>query len=426
MKPAIRGFVVESARFILAAVFIFSGGVKAIDPVGAGLKMAEYLHSFQLPVGHFLSMILGVAMATFEFAIGALLLMGIWKRVTAWLTLLTMIFMTALTLYLALYNPISDCGCFGEALKLTNWETFYKNIFLLFLSYIYLLYHKSCVAAFTYPKVWIPFSVGIVGFLFFSYMNHRHLPMLDFRPYKVGASLPHLILVPDGAPKDEYTYEFVYERNGERRTFDMNNLPDETWTYVERYEKLVSKGYTPPVTDFSLFLGSNDVTDQILDTPGMMIWILSTNWEEVNKSLAPSLNTLYSVAQSQGILLYGISSSTKSEEGRWRNSTNTEYPLLFLDATTVKTVARAVPSIIFIRDGVIIAKMNARDLERGEALLREQVEDIYSGELQKEPYLLRLSPLILWFLYTIVSLILSTNRKTAQQYTNRLQTNSEE
>ncbi|MDO4722796.1 BT_3928 family protein [Porphyromonas circumdentaria] len=410
MKPSFRGFLVESSRFILSTVFLFSGVIKAIDPVGAGLKMAEYLHTFQMPVDSFWSMILGISMAAFEFSIGALLLMGIWRKWTAWITFVTMLFMTSLTLYLALYNSISDCGCFGEAVKLTNWESFYKNIFLILLSYNFLANGRKVVSAFSCSKGVVAFVVAIGGFLFFAYMNYRHLPMLDFRPYKVGSSLAELILTPDGAPSDEYTYEFVYERNGERRSFDMDNLPDETWTYVDRYEKLVSKGYTPPITDFSLFVGSSDVTEEIIETPGMMIWILTPNWEEVSKSLAPTLNTLYSVAQSQGILLYGISSSTKSEEGRWRNSTGTEYPLLFLDATTVKTIARAVPSVLFIKDGVIIAKMNARDLERREEPLREQVDNIYTLGERREPYLLRLLPLFVWFIYTIVSLILSTKK----------------
>lgn len=426
MKPSFRGILVEASRFILSAVFIFSGGIKAVDPVGAGLKMAEYLHTFQLPVDSFLSMILAIAMATFEFSLGALLLMGFWRKMTAWFTFVTMLFMTSLTLYLALYNAISDCGCFGEAVKLTNWESFYKNVFLIILSYIFLINRRKANSAFSCPQASIPFFVSIGGFLFFAYMNYRHLPMLDFRPYKVGSSLPELILTPEGAPSDQYTYEFVYERNGERKTFDMNNLPDETWTYVERYEKLVSKGYTPPITDFSLFVATSDVTKEILETPGLMIWILTPNWEEVNKSFAPSLNTLYSVAQSQGILLYGISSSTKSEEGRWRNSTNTEYPLIFLDATTIKTIARAIPSVLFIKDGVIVAKLNARDLKQGEESLRDQVDSIYAQGLRKEPYLLRLLPLVVWFIYTIISLILFTNRKGAIQCSTERKTKLEE
>lgn len=250
MKPSFRGILVEASRFILSAVFIFSGGIKAVDPVGAGLKMAEYLHTFQLPVDSFLSMILAIAMATFEFSLGALLLMGFWRKMTAWFTFVTMLFMTSLTLYLALYNAISDCGCFGEAVKLTNWESFYKNVFLIILSYIFLINRRKANSAFSCPQASIPFFVSIGGFLFFAYMNYRHLPMLDFRPYKVGSSLPELILTPEGAPSDQYTYEFVYERNGERKTFDMNNLPDETWTYVERYEKLVSKAIRPLLRTF--------------------------------------------------------------------------------------------------------------------------------------------------------------------------------
>lgn len=416
MKPIVyRQILTDTSRYLLAIIFLFSGSIKAIDPVGAGLKMSEYLRAFQLSGFDFLSLPMALGLSLFEFALGATLLMGIWRNVVSWGGMLIMIFMTSLTLYLALYNPIADCGCFGEAIKLTNWQTFWKNLILLTAS-IYLFRNRTLVSsAFSYRAVWLPFLFSVVGFLFFTYSNYRHQPMLDFRPYKVGASLPKLILTPPDAPQDEYTYEFVYERNGERRSFNMDNLPDETWTYVERNEKLISKGYVPPISDFALFDGSVEVTEEVVSTSGMMIWVLSQNWENANRKVALRLNNLYSYAQKQGVLLYALSASTKAEEGRWRNSTGAEYPTLLLDATTVKTIARANPSILFLRNGEIIAKLNALDLEQGREELSLQVEKIFSREVQHEPYLLRLLLLIIWLCYTLVSIIITSNKKTSQQ-----------
>ena len=134
----ISKIVVEAARYLLAIVLLFSGFVKSIDPVGGGLKMVEYMLALGMPAFRPYATVFAVLLSSFEFMIGALLLMGLWRKLTAWLVLIFMSFMTLISLYLALFNPITDCGCFGDAIHLTNWQTFSKNIPLLPVSYTHL------------------------------------------------------------------------------------------------------------------------------------------------------------------------------------------------------------------------------------------------------------------------------------------------
>ena len=156
MKSATKHILIEVARYLLALTFLFSGVVKAIDPVGASIKVGEYFTSFQMPFMTSFAMPVAIALSTIEFMLGALLLMGVWRKLTAWGTVLLMGFMTLLTLYLALYNPVADCGCFGDAFKLTNWQTFEKNIVLFSAALVFLFGSKHISGAFTYKAVWIP------------------------------------------------------------------------------------------------------------------------------------------------------------------------------------------------------------------------------------------------------------------------------
>lgn len=407
-KDRTRTQLAEVARFILAAIFLFSAIVKAIDPIGNALKIGDYLTSFGLRDFISFSMPLGITMIAAEFLLGALLLMGFLRKLSSWVALLMMIFMTLLTLFLLIENPIKDCGCFGDAIKLTNLETFLKNIVLLLLAMFYFVYYHRVAPAFNGKAL----SVGMFGFAFvalgyFIYSNIVHLPMLDFRPYKVGMKLSELVLVPPDALRDVYEYEFVYEKDGQRKSFDMNNLPDESWSYVDRKERLITVGYRPPVADFVLLRGTTDVTEALIGkAPQRMIWVVSPNWDDAHKGSSTAINQLYELAVRNGILFYGVSGSDHTTEQRWRNTTQAAYPTLLLDATTCKTMARGNPSIIFLKNGVLQAKLNALDLPSKDGFEIE-VEKIFSSATpHKESYLLRSFPLGIWLIITLIAIVL--------------------
>ena len=265
-KDVALKILVELCRLLIGVVFIFSGFVKAVDPVGGAIKIGEYLASFGLDMLQPFTVLLSFNLSAIAFALGVCMLLGVYRRYVSFLVLVFMVFMTPLTLYLALFDPVSDCGCFGDALVITNWETFFKNIVLSLAAIVTFIYNQRLFQCFTYRVYWF---VALYAYLFgvgFAYYNYNHLPVIDFRPYKVGANIPQLMEMPEGAPQDEYKYTFVYEKDGVKKEFSLEDYPanDSSWTFVESKTELVKKGYQPPVAAFNIYNGEgDDVTEEI-------------------------------------------------------------------------------------------------------------------------------------------------------------------
>ena len=403
----------ELSRILLVALLLFSGFVKGVDPVGGAIKIEEYLRVMGLGNLREMAPILSVALCSFEFILGGCLLMGLWKRLVAWATTIFMGVMTLLTLYLALFNPISDCGCFGDALKLTNWQTFAKNVLFMGITVVYHLTYRTASHPLRGGFAMGAFVLLLVGWGVFVGWNLRHLPLIDFRPYKVGASLRDLTMIPEDAPREEIEYLFIYEKNGLRETFNMDNLPDYSWTYIDRQEHVISEGYKPPVMDFAIYAGGGtqgsrerEVTQTLLMNESPQIWVVTPNWETTSIRASRKLNALYDWAESLGIAMYGISGSTPEESGRWRNKTAAAYPLYFCDATTIKTMARAQPTMLLVSDGVIVDKRAVRDLPDEYS---DHSYERLSMTLQQAPHaglhIERWGLLALWLICCLVALI---------------------
>ena len=220
------------SRFVLAAVFIFSGFIKANDPLGTVYKVQDYFEAWRLLdlAQGFLPYVIALVMGVFEFVIGTYLLFGIRRRVAPMLSLLLMSFMTPLTLWLAIDNPISDCGCFGDALILSNWETFFKNLFLL-VAAISVYKWNQCILKFVSNQMdWLIALYSTVFIILFSVYSLNNLPTFDFRPYHLGANIVEKMKVPEGKKLPVYETILVYEKEGERREFTVDNFPeDSTW-----------------------------------------------------------------------------------------------------------------------------------------------------------------------------------------------------
>jgi uncharacterized membrane protein YphA (DoxX/SURF4 family) len=211
-KDTVIKVLAECCRLLLGIVFIFSGFVKAVDPMGGSIKITDYLVSFGLAKLQPFAVLLSFNLSALEFALGVCILLGIYRRYTSLLILVFMAFMTPLTLYLALFNPVSDCGCFGDALILTNWQTFYKNLILSSAAVVVFIYSQRLLRCYTYKAYWFVALFAYLCAIGFAYFNYYHLPVIDFRPYKVGANIPALMQIPDGAPVDEYKYTLIYEK----------------------------------------------------------------------------------------------------------------------------------------------------------------------------------------------------------------------
>jgi len=268
------------SRYISGLVFIFSGLVKGIDPMGSMYKFIDYFTAFHLDALEPLAYLLGVILCTSEVIIGFAILTGIRMRLAAWGLLIFMLGFTPLTLYLAIGNPVADCGCFGDAIHLTNWQTFYKNIIISVFVIMVFVNRKKYKTLSSASIEWTAIIIITAAFILFTQYNYRHLPLVDFRPYKTGTNIPENMIIPEGAPTDEYETTLIYEKDGEQKEFFLDNYPsdDTTWAFIDSKTKLIKAGYKPPIYDFSLITPEGqDLTDIILSDTGFNSLRLNRN-----------------------------------------------------------------------------------------------------------------------------------------------------
>ncbi len=354
------------ARTLLGLVFIFSGFVKAVDPLGTTYKIEDYLKAF----GGFFNYLLPAAepaawcLIAFEFVLGVSLLLNVKTNWTSWLALLLMLVLTPLTLYIAIENPVSDCGCFGDALVISNWATFWKNMALLTLVVVLLVMKKHVPPTWRWQAELGIFCIALVFVCCFMLYARLHLPVMDFRPYKIGNNLPELMEYPDDAEPDQYEVLFVYEQNGRQQTFTLDNYPkdDTTWVFVDQRSKLIKKGYEPPVHDFEIItLEGDDLTDDILTAPQAVLVIMydlhKTDRNQADKLMAiiheyPNVHFLTGSGE-EDIVAF-------SEELGWDEETMMSV-FCQTDPVTLKTIVRANPGVIVLEDGTVADKYNMRN-----------------------------------------------------------------
>ncbi len=385
-KDSTIKILAEICRVLLGGVFIFSGIVKAVDPAGFAIKMEDYLHAFGLYSFDSLSILLSFTLCAFEFALGVCMLMGVYRKFTSILVVIFMAFMTPLTLYLAIFNPVSDCGCFGDAVVISNWQTFWKNLVLLAASIVVLKNNYRLLQVYTIKAYWF---VAIFSYLFcvgFAYQNYYHLPIIDFRPYKIGTNIPEQMEVPEGAPEDEYRYTFIYEKDGKTQEFSLEDYPahDSTWTFVDAKTELISEGYHPEIADFHLYnLADEEVTDDILYHNGPVLLLISPRLEKADDERINQINNLYDYALDNGILFYCVTGSAPEAMKYWEDVTGAEYPFLLADDTLLKTIIRANPGLVLLDKGIILMKWHYKDIP-DEELINEELNSYLNGKVNEK------------------------------------------
>ncbi len=391
---------VNACRFLLAVAFIFSGFVKAVDPLGFQYKIQDYLEAFGMLswFPSFFPLLAAVILSAIEFSIGVCLFFGIRKKTTTLLAFLLMIFMTPLTLYLALKNPVSDCGCFGDAWVLTNWETFGKNIVLFIAAYSTFRWKKEIIRFISAKTEWLVSLYTILFVFALSFYCLAHLPVLDFRPYKIGKNILQGMEIPDGAKPNVYETTFLMEKDGEKKEFTLENYPDSTWTFVDTRTVLKEKGYEPPIHDFSLVEQSTgeDITDKVLTDINYTFLLVAHRIEEADDSNIDLINEIYDYSVENGYSFYCLTSSPSEEIELWRDKTGAEYPFCLVDDITLKTMIRSNPGLMLIRNGVILNKWNDADLP-DEYALTGKLETLELGKLKKVTDSYTIGYVFLWF-----------------------------
>ena len=366
----IKSILVNLSRTLLALTFIFSGFVKAIDPLGSQYKIAEYLEAVQLSayIPDWAQLILSVGLSAIEFTLGVMLLLAIRRRLASKLSLIMMVVMTLVTLWLTVSNPIQDCGCFGDAIHLTNTQTFIKNIILLTAAIILACWPLYQIRFVSKTNQWIAFYFTIAFIVTASTLSLYHQPIFDFRPYYIGQNIKKGMEIPKGAKLTTYKTTFICEKNGVTKEFTENDYPynDSTWVFKDTHQEILEKGYEPPIHDFSITdeKTGEDLTDSILTKDGYTFLLIAPVLERADDSNFGEIDAIYEYAKENGYGFYGLTASTDKAVKHWRDITGAEYPFYTMDGTTLKTIIRSNPGLVLLYKGTIINKWSHNDLPK--------------------------------------------------------------
>lgn len=356
-------------RFTLALVFAFSGFVKAVDPMGTVHKLVEYSEVFGVAMHPALLLVGAWLLIGIEYVMGLALFFGLYRRFYLTLMIAFLAVATPFTYWLAVANPVSDCGCFGDAIMLSHWQTLAKNVVLLLMAITVFVERKRIWRIISERTQWLVFVYAAASIALFMQYNLRHLPVWDFRPYTIGTNIVDAMSVPEGAPSDEYETLFVLEKDGEQRTFTFDNYPDSSWVFVRRESRLVSQGYVPPVTDFYLTtLEGEDVTWDILEHSGYTFLLVARNIKRANESMLDIINDLYDYAKVGEHPFYMVTASTAESIDEWIEHTGAAYPYLNADETLLKTMLRANLGLVVLKDATIVGKWSATDIPHDKQL----------------------------------------------------------
>ncbi len=399
------------SRVLPGLLFIFSGYVKAIDPIGSQLIFTADFQAFHLDFLTPLAMEFGVLLSAAELVLGVCLLLGLRMVVTAWASILFMAFMTGLTLILAVYNPVTDCGCFGEAIKLSNWDTFYKNVAIDIFVVIIFLQRKKYQPLSTARNEWITAGVFSLLALLLSVYSYRHLPLIDFLPYKVGVNIQQAMEIPEGAAADEYETILIYEKAGEgRQSFDLSNYPkDSSWTFVESVNILKKKGYQPPIVDFTInspYLGY--ITDSILNLPGYLFIVTLPHVEEAALSHVEAINRINDyVLTHEQLNLIGLSGSDEEHVEAFMQQSGGMYPVYITDEKPLKSMVRSNPGLLLLHNGTIIAKWSHFDIPEIAELENKYLKEVPEQLIAEHQTFQKLTSELLVVILFVVLIMLS-------------------
>jgi uncharacterized membrane protein YphA (DoxX/SURF4 family) len=362
------------SRILAGLIFIFSGFVKAVDPLGSTYKFIDYFHAFNMPWLEPTAFPLSIALSSSEFLIGVCLLLFIQNRWATWGALLFMIFFTPLTLWLALTNPVHDCGCFGDAIILTNWQTFYKNIFISAFVIISFIYRNSLTGWLKLKTEWLITAIIAILITGFSWYNYQYLPVLDFRPYKIGTHIPDKMMIPEGAPTNVYEQYFTLLDTLSGKQISIESklyLSDSTywgrstkWKFISTTEpKLIKEGYQPPIRDFSISsLSGTDITQAVLSDTGYYFVLVAYDLKKSKTKYQSKINTLCNQVIADNYKFICLTSVSSNEIEQFKTTNKATYDFYLTDPITLKTIVRANPGLIILHGGTILAKWHSNDI----------------------------------------------------------------
>ena len=425
----IKNVTVNMGRIVMAVTFIFSGYVKAIDPLGTQYKIADYLQAMGLLgyIPDWMTLLSSIILSTIEFSIGIFLLFAIRRRLVSKLAFLLMTIMTLITIWIVIANPVKDCGCFGDAIKLTNMQTLGKNIVLLAIAICLWRMPLRMVRFISKPTQWIVINYTILFSIALSAWSLWFLPLFDFRPYHIGANIEKGMEIPKGAKQPQFETTFIMEKNGQQKEFTIDNYPDSTWKFIDSKTIQTEEGYVPPIHDFSIedTQTGEDITQEVLQDKGYTFLLISPTLAKADDTNFGTIDQIYEYAQDHGYRFICLTASDHKDIAKWQDITGAEYPFYTTDATTLKTMIRSNPGLMLLHHGTIIRKWSHNDLPN-EELLSKPLEKSELGKMPENGVTGKIAQVILWFLLPLFLLTIAdrlwawTNWIRKKESTNKI------
>ncbi len=361
-------------RLFVGILFIFSGLIKANDTIGFGYKLEEYFDVFHMSFFSSYATAIAMILCILEIVLGALLLFGLWrKQVTSGL-LGIIIFFTFLTFVSAFFKVVTSCGCFGDAIPLTPWQSFSKDLVLLVMI-VYIFIRRKDIQPVTVHPGWqsVLFTFVFATSLMFTQFTYNYLPVIDFLPYKVGANLPQLMSMPVGAVPDEYeiTYNMTNKKTGKKKVMtDKAYLKtgiwkDDNWEIVGTPEsRLVKEGYQPKIRDLKISDASGtDYTKEIIENPYYSLVMVAWNLKDADEQAISALNALALNATEQfNIRTVLLTANSAQDADAFSKRMKLFMEIFYADAVPLKSMVRANPGILLLKNGVIVDKWHYHDI----------------------------------------------------------------
>jgi uncharacterized membrane protein YphA (DoxX/SURF4 family) len=357
-------YLVAFSRLFVGILFIISGLIKLNDPVGFSFKLKDYFAPDVLNMEFLVpfTLMIAIFVVIYEVMLGVMILLGYAKKFTIWSLLLMIIFFTFLTFYSAYFEKVTDCGCFGDAIKLTPWESFTKDIVLLILISILYFGRDFIKPIFTSNLRKIIVYVSFIGSLLFGYFVLQHLPVVDFRPYKIGANILDGMNYPPDAPKPVFEYHWTFTNNGQEKTvITAGDCPKEKGTYTVE-TKMIQKGYEPPIHDFTMERDGEDYTATLMAAEKLIV-IVAYSISNSDKNGFPTIKEISDKALKKGYQVIGLSASSPEVTGALTEEYSFDFDFYFCDETTLKTIIRSNPAIMEIQEGTIKQKLHWNDAD---------------------------------------------------------------
>jgi uncharacterized membrane protein YphA (DoxX/SURF4 family) len=355
--------ITQISRILVGVLFIISGLIKANDTIGFSYKLVEYFEIFNMHFFVDYAVSMAMFICIFEIMVGIALLIGAYTRLNMWLLLLMIVYFTLLTGYSAITNKVTDCGCFGDAIKLKPVESFLKDVLLLVFILIMFIGQKHIKPIVSNKTiVSIALGVSLLVITFFTFNTYMFLPKIDFLPYKVGNDIGQLMTLPPDAKRDSVVMVFIYEKDGKQFEFGVNEVGnvDDTYKFVDRIDKVIVEGDKAPIHDFKLFdVNGQDYTDTLLLQKGFKMILVQTNILKSRTGIEPQIAQLANDCALAGIPFWALTNTTLTDVEPYRHEHQFAFNFYNMDVTPLKSMVRSNPGLLLMKDNVVVKKWSA-------------------------------------------------------------------